>query len=66
MAARNSLPKVRLLREFGGGRGTVWREYADQRGRRTIVQAKGPGGRRKAPRKSTERTAAQRFAGWLA
>jgi hypothetical protein len=65
MATRNPLPKVRLVREFVGQRGTLWREYANERGQRIVVEARGPGGRRAASKAVTAREAAQRFAGYL-
>jgi hypothetical protein len=54
---------VRLVREFEGQRGTLWREYAHQDGRRIIVQAKSPGARRAASSKDTARIASRRLKG---
>jgi len=57
--------KVRMVREYDGQRGTVWRDYQNERGQVIAVQAKGAGGRRKAAEESTARQAANRFAGNL-
>jgi hypothetical protein len=55
--------KVRMVRQYDGQRGTVWRDYQNERGHAVCIQARGPGGRRSAPEKATARTAASRFAG---
>jgi hypothetical protein len=55
--------KVRMVREYDGQRGSVWRDYQNDRGQVICVQAKVPGGRRKVAGARTARTAANKFAG---
>jgi hypothetical protein len=56
---------VRMVRQYDGGGGTVWRDYQNERGQVICVQAKGPGGKRTLADKATARVAANRFAGNL-
>jgi hypothetical protein len=51
---------VRLIREFEGSRGGVWREYATGRGR-VVVEARAPGMKRKRSKAATAREAARQM-----
>lgn len=57
--------RVRMARQYDGQRGTVWRDYENERGQVVCVQAKGPGGKRTAADRATARAAANLFAGNL-
>ena len=56
--------KVRMVREYDGQRGSVWRDYQNDRGQVICVQAKAPGGRRKSTETRTAMFAAEKFAGF--
>lgn len=57
--------KVRLVREYSGQRGSVWRDYQNDRGQVLCVQARRSGAVRAAAEKITAQTAARRFGGVL-